>query len=105
MEGSGRCAFTQKGGLDHVWGFAPGFRAGYQPFELTRSVMGLVEKAREWKQDMHLVKTDLTQAYDKVTLQNAWAAPATKERQHHRSRNISGAPWKGRCGLWFPEYR
>lgn len=52
-----------------------GFRAGYQPSELTRSVMGLVEN-REWKLEVQLVKTDLTNTYDEVTLQNVWAALA-----------------------------
>lgn len=51
-----------------------GFTATYQPSELTRSVTGLMEKSHERKKELHVVKTDLTNAYDEVVLHNVLAA-------------------------------
>lgn len=47
---------------------ALGFRAQYQPSELTRCVLGILEKAVEWSEEVHVVNTHLTETYDRVLL-------------------------------------
>lgn len=47
--------------LREEWTF--GFRAGYQPSELTLTIMSLVEASKERRRPLHIIRTDLTKAY------------------------------------------
>lgn len=46
-----------------------GFRAGYQPSELTRTIVSLVGASKEWRRPLHIMKTGLTKAYDRASVE------------------------------------
>lgn len=60
-------------GLSKAWiapreNWTTGFRAGYQASHMTRTVMGLIKQAQEWRSELHAIKTDLRKTYDRVPL-------------------------------------
>lgn len=44
-----------------------GCRAQYQPSELTRCVLGILEQTVEWFEEVHVVKTDLADTYERFS--------------------------------------
>lgn len=62
--------------LQHWWSpdfLSIGFRTHHQANELTRLVVHAMENGIEWQRDTHVVKTDLTKAYDRTKWSTIWS--------------------------------
>lgn len=58
--------------IEPRFAFSIGFRRHHQASELTRLVVHAIEKGIEWQRDTHVVKTDLTKAYDRTRWSIVW---------------------------------